>query len=128
MIFQSFQSAIVEAGRDRKAEARQSLSRSEEDLLATGKWLERKQQLLLASKLEDYFSAEQKGVPSAADAYNFQSHLIVYMLNGTIPVPRSQLLVNLRLGESFKLNAKGDAYEITVSLYIQLLHITRVVL
>jgi hypothetical protein len=91
------------------------LSRSEEDLLKTGKWLSRQQQLYLGSKLEEFFARDTQGVPTASEAYTYQNHLIVYLLNRTIPVPRSQLLVQLLLGESFKKNAQGDAYEITVS-------------
>ena len=112
------QAALLEMGRDRKLEDTVRVSRSEEQLLAAGKWLSREQQLLVVQSLTKYFASWKPAGPAATpeEAFAYQSHLLTWLLTGgSIPVPRTSMLCKLQVGQTLKFNAELRVWEIDVS-------------
>lgn len=113
------QSLVGESKVDRRIEDKQRLSRSVEELVQEGKWLSRADQLHLADRLTRYFhdfqAARPSAGPSLAECFDYQNHLVVYLLNNnSVPVPRTQLLCLMQLGSTFKYNEHRKCYEIEV--------------
>jgi hypothetical protein len=113
------QAMLAESKVDKRSEHKERHSRSVEELIQQGKWLSRAEQLHLSNQLTRYFGEWKPagGKPTAAECFEFQNHLVVYLLNnGSIPVPRTQLLVKLRIGDTLKFNEERGVFQIEVSV------------
>jgi len=108
------QGALQEATVGKRDESRRTLQRDEEELARLGRFLPRPQQLLLETKLAEFFARDDPSSArhvTVAQALEFQDHLIVHWLNDdVIPVPRSEVFCALTLGKSFRFDDKADAY------------------
>ena len=108
---------MAEAGRDRKLEDTVRISRSEEELMAAGKWLSREQQLQLQQSLLKYFAAWKPVGPlaTADEAFQYQGRLITWLLvGGSMPVPRTSMLCRLKINESLRFSEQHGVYELDV--------------
>jgi hypothetical protein len=111
------QAAMAETGRDRKLEDTVRISRSEEELMATGKWLSREQQLQLQQSLLKYFAAWKPAGPAATadEAFQYQGRVLTWLLvGGSMPVPRTSMLCRLKINESLRFNEQHGVYELDV--------------
>ena len=111
------QSVLHESCQARKSATIKRLSLSQEDLLKQGKWLSREQQLTLSRGLDKWLTKwKPVGVhPTPGEVFLFQSRVLAYLLsNGSIPVPRTQLLCQLELENTVRLNEDKKCFEFQV--------------
>jgi hypothetical protein len=105
--------ALSEASLDKKTDEQKNLSLDEQELVDLGKFIPLEQQVILQSKIEAFFKRPDPEFVLPAHALAYQSHLVLHLLsNAIIPVVRSQVLVQLKIGTSFRFNEEKNCFTI----------------